>query len=83
VKINLRIEFHDGTFKDVVCSASDFVRFESRFDISIAVLETQMKFTHLVFLAWSAESRGKATAKTFEEWVDDIAGVEVSETNPK
>lgn len=83
MKINLRIEFNDGTSKEVVCNASDFVKFETRFDLSIAVLETQMKFTHLVFLAWASESRTKATAKSFEEWVDDISSVEASENNPK
>jgi hypothetical protein len=25
-----------------------------------------------MFLAWAAEHRTKATAKTFEEWVNDV-----------
>lgn len=83
MKISLRIVFSDGTSKEVVCAASEFVKFEERFDISIAVLETQMKFTHLIFLAWAAESRAKATEKKFEDWVDTVDAVEVSEASPK
>lgn len=83
MKINLRIVFVSGESKNVSCTASDIVKFEATFDLSIASLETQMKFTHLMYLAWASESRTKATSKSFEEWVDDVEVVEASEADPK
>jgi hypothetical protein len=76
LNINLRIEFISGESYDVSCTAGDIVRFESHFNISVAVLDTQIMFTHLLFLAWASETRRKVTDKPFEEWVDLVAGIE-------
>ncbi len=83
MKINLRIEFVSGEEKEIVCSASDMVRFENKFDQSVAVLEANPKLTHLLFLAWASETRTKGTTKEFDVWIDDVAGVKASEQDPK
>ena len=83
MKINLRIEFLSGESKEIICSASDLVKFESKYDISIATLESNLKFTHLCFLAWSSESRNKATALDFDAWMETISSVGASDSNPK
>jgi hypothetical protein len=83
LKINLRIEFSSGESKEVVCSAADLVKLESKFDISIASLESNPKFTHLCFLAWSSETRSKATDKDFDAWMEGIASVGASDKDPK
>jgi hypothetical protein len=83
LKINLRIEFPSGESKEVVCSASDLVKLESKFDISIASLESNPKFTHLCFLAWASETRTKGTDKDFDSWMDGIASVGGSDKDPK
>ena len=83
MKLNLRIEFVSGEEKEITCSASDIVKFESKFDLSVAVLEANVKLTHLLFLAWSSEARTKSTTKEFEVWVDDVASIKASETDPK
>lgn len=72
MKISLRIEFSDGTNKDVVCSAPDFVKFEDKFNLSITRLDKEMKFTHLLFLGWAAMFRQKLTALEFDAWVDTV-----------
>ena len=84
MKINLQVEFSDkpGETKEVTCLASDMVKFETHFDISIANLERDLKITHLLFLAWASEARTKATAKTFEEWVDSVLSVSAAD-DPK
>lgn len=84
MKINLQVEYSDkpGEPKEVTCLASDMVKFESHFDISIANLERDLKITHLLFLAWASETRTKATAKTFDEWVDGIVSVAAAD-DPK
>jgi hypothetical protein len=83
LKLNLRIEFVSGEEKEIICSASDIVKFESKFDLSVAVLEANVKLTHLLFLAWSSESRTKSTTKEFDIWVDDVASIKASELDPK
>jgi hypothetical protein len=84
MKINLRVEFSNkpGEPKEVVCLASDMVKFESNFDISIANLEKDLKITHLLFLAWASEVRTKSTDKTFDEWVDEVESISASD-DPK
>jgi hypothetical protein len=84
MKINLQVEYADkpGETKEVTCLASDMVKFESHFDISIANLEKDLKITHLLFLAWASEIRTKATAKTFDEWVDGVVSVNAAD-DPK
>jgi hypothetical protein len=83
LKINLRIEFVSGEEKEITCSAADIVRFENKFDLSVAVLESNVKLTHLLFLAWSSEVRSKSTTKEFDVWIDDVASIKASETDPK
>ncbi len=83
MKINLRIEFVSGEEKEITCSASDMVRFETKFDQSVAVLESNPKLTHLLFLAWASENRTKGTTKEFDVWIDDVANVKPSEADPK
>jgi hypothetical protein len=83
LKINLRIEFVSGESKEITCTASDIVRFENKYDLSVAVLEANVKLTHLLFLAWSSETRSKGTTKEFDVWIDDVASVGASELDPK
>jgi hypothetical protein len=84
MKIILQIEFSNkpGEPKEVTCLASDMVKFESKFDLSIANLGNDLKITHLLFLAWASETRTKATAKPFDEWVDEVESISASD-DPK
>lgn len=78
--INLQVTYADGTKKEVAAGASDIVAFESKFDLSIARLEQNIKLTHLFFLAWHAEHRKGETKDTFEKWLESIELVEAAET---
>jgi hypothetical protein len=84
MKLNLQLEYSDkpGESKEITCLASDMVKFESQFNISIANLEKDIKITHLLFLAWASETRTKATAEPFEKWVDGIVSVSAAD-DPK
>jgi hypothetical protein len=75
--INLQIKYLDGKTKDVCTGASDLIAFESRFDMSIAKLNSDLRLTHLFYLAWHCESRTGATATDFEAWCELVAGVDV------
>ena len=84
MKIILQIEYSDkpGEPKEISCLATDMVKFESKFDLSIANLGSQLKVTHLLYLAWASETRTKATTKSFDEWVDEVEGISAAE-DPK
>jgi hypothetical protein len=84
MKIILQIEFSNkpGEPKQVTCLASDMVKFESKFDLSVANLGSDLKITHLLFLAWASETRTKSTDKPFDEWVDEVEAISAAD-NPK
>jgi hypothetical protein len=85
MKLNLQIKFTDNPdeFKQVVCNPSDMIKLETKFDISIASLEANLKVTHLLFLAWASETRTKATTESFEEWVDTIESISPADEQKK
>lgn len=84
MKLNLRIEYNNSTApKEVSCSASDLVAFEDKFNLSVTRLNEESKLTHLLYLAWHSEFRTKGTALEFEAWIDTVANVGASETDPK
>ena len=83
MRISLRVEFIDGTEKDVMCSAKDLVAFEEKFSRSVARFEQEMRLTDLLFLAWNSEFRTKATAKDFDSWLDDVESITASDEDPK
>jgi hypothetical protein len=85
MKLNLQIQFTDtpNEKKDIVCGPSDMIKLETKYDISIASLESNIKITHLLFLAWASETRTKATTLSFEEWVDTIESVSPADEQKK
>ena len=83
MKLNLRIEFTDGTTKDIVCSASDLVAFEDKYNLSVTKLGDETKLSHLLFLAYHSESRKKQTTLDFDAWVDTVAEIGSSDLDPK
>lgn len=76
MQINLRTTYNDGTKKDLTAVAVDLVAFETKFDLSIARLESNIKLTHLFFLAYHIEKRTGATADEFEKWLESVESIE-------
>jgi hypothetical protein len=74
MKLTLRIEFSDGTTRDILVSAADMVAFEDKYNTSIARLE-EARIGWLLFLAWHSEKRRKATELEFEAWLDTVETV--------
>lgn len=83
MKINLRIGYSSGESVDVIATAPDLVAFENKFDLSIVKLESEMKITHLLYLAWHALARKKETDKDFDTWVDFVESIVPTEQDPK
>ena len=81
MKLTLRIEFADGTHKDVLVSAADMVAFEDTFNVSIARLDDP-RIGWLLFLAWHSEQRRKQTTLEYETWLDSVESIGATE-DPK
>ena len=79
MKINLQITYSDSTTKELTAIAADLVSFESKFDLSIAKLEREVKLTHLLYIAWCVEKRTKGTALEFDAWVETIETIGLAE----
>lgn len=83
MRITLRVVYLNGEAKEVTCSASDLVKFENHFNISIAKLEEDLKISYLLFLVHASETRTKATTLDFDTWVDTVDSVGASDKDPK
>jgi hypothetical protein len=73
--INLRIEFIDGSSAEVTAIAADLIAFESKFDLSVARLQNEIRLTHLFFLAYNVQKRTGVTTDEFEKWVESVSMV--------
>jgi len=71
--INLQIEFLDGSTADITAVASDLIAFESKFDLSVARLEKEIRLTHLFFIAWHVLKRTGKTSEEFEKWAESVS----------
>jgi hypothetical protein len=73
--INLRVTFIDGTDNTVVAVAADLIAFETKFDLSIVKLESEIRLTHMFFLAWHVLKRTSQTEEDFEKWAESVSAV--------
>jgi hypothetical protein len=81
MRITLRVSFLNGEDKEVICSASDLVKFENHFNISVSKIEEDMKISYLLFLVHASEFRTKATTLDFDTWLETVESVGASEKN--
>ena len=75
-KLELTIKLHEGEPSVITTSASDVIKWESYFDLSIDKLS---KLTHLYYLAWVASTRTEKTSADFESWADLVEDVAVAD----
>lgn len=81
MRMQLEVEFEDGTKKNVKVIMTDMVKFESEYNISIAKLGQEMKVTHLLWLAWAALTRTKETEVDFDAWTENV--ISIGAADPK
>jgi len=83
MRINLHLEFSDGTERDVTCNAADLVAFEDKFGVSIVKLGDEPRIGWLLYLGWHADKRLGNTKDDYEKWLDGVESVRDSESDPK
>ena len=83
MRINLHIQFEDGTDKDITANAADLVAFEDKFNVSVTSLGDSPRMSWLLYLAWHSEHRTKSTKLTYEDWLNTVGEIGASDTDPK
>lgn len=73
--IALVVHFVDGSEETIEAIAADLIAFEERFDLSVVKLETDVRLTHLFFLAWHALKRQGKAKTEFEKWAETVSMV--------
>lgn len=82
MKIGLRINYNDGTVRDIDAVFADFVAFERTWSRSVSRFETEVRITDLAWLAWNVETRNKNTAAKFDpDWILTVENVEVRDVS--
>jgi len=79
MNFNLHVKLNDGTSTDVTGIAADIVAFETKFDMSMARIEKELKMTHLFYLAWHVLHRTGETKLEFEKWLETVDMVTAAE----
>lgn len=67
---------YEGEAYKIQTAATDLIKWESYFDLSIDKLE---KLTHLYYLSWLASKRMNKTSLEFEVWADQVEDVAVED----
>lgn len=73
--ISLLIEFLDGSEEEITAGAADLIAFETKFDLSVARLQKEIRLTHLFFIAWHVLKRTNKTSEEFEKWAESVSMV--------
>lgn len=79
MRMNLRVSYLDGSAVDTTTSAADLIKFEAKFDKSIAKMDTDLRYTDLAFLAYSSLARRGLAPLEFEQWAENVDAVSASE----
>jgi hypothetical protein len=77
--LTLVIEHVDGTKNTARVLPATKVRFERQFSTGVGTLAESKREEYVYWLAWDAEHASGKVVKPFNEWLDDIVDVDVSE----
>lgn len=76
MKLNLTIEYADGSSDAATASTKDLSAFEETFDKAF-VSGVSLKIKELGWLAWHALKRRGIVSKDFEPWWDSVEDVDL------
>lgn len=73
MRIKLKVDFIDGSSKQVEARFADFVAFERTWNRSVTKFDSDLRLTDLAWIAWHVQIREKETAKQFDpDWLNDV-----------
>lgn len=78
MKFKMKVDFIDGSSKDLEARFADFVAFERTWNRSVTKFESELRLTDLAWIAWHVQIREKQTAKQFDpEWLNEVENLEL------
>lgn len=80
MRIDLRVQYNDGSAVDTAATTADLVAFEEHFNRSVARIESELRLTDVCWLAWRSLSRQSKTGADFHPWLDTVDGVELTDS---
>ncbi len=75
MRIELKVEYADGSGVETTATAPDLIAFERHYDKSMAVFGTDTRIEYILWLTWHALNRKKETALEFDPWVETVDSV--------
>lgn len=89
IKMELAIEFVDGTTRDIAVRPITQVAFERHWKIGLASIGEDTHVEHLYWLAWDSLRKSGDRPPEFDPWLETVAAVDVTnnddedDTDPK
>jgi hypothetical protein len=79
LKISVTVERRDGTREEFPVLPPTVIAFErwAKMGIGQAFAGDSAKFEHIYYLAWLAEKESGNVVKVFDEWLKNVADVDV------
>lgn len=78
MKIKMKVDFADGSSKELEARFADFVAFERTWNRSVTKFDKELRLTDLAWIAWHVQIREKQTAKQFDpDWLNDVEALEL------
>ena len=74
-RMRVSIEMSDGETLEYEITPRVQIEFEREYKVPLMKVELM---EHIYWLGWRSQIAAKATTLTFEEWIDNIAGVKRS-----
>lgn len=75
MRIDLKVEYADGSGVETTATAPDLIAFERHYDKSMAVFGTDTRIEYILWLTWHALNRKKETGLEFDPWVETVDSV--------
>lgn len=73
MRIKMKVDFVDGSSKQLEARFADFVAFERTWNRSVTKFDNELRLTDLAWIAWHVQVREKQTAKQFDpDWLNDV-----------
>lgn len=81
---HLSVTKNDGTIHNYRIGAPHIVAFEREFGMGLGrAFSEDQKMEHVLWLAWTADKRQNQSAQSFDEYLDQVANIDIdTQINP-
>lgn len=77
MQMKMNVTMSDNTTKECTAQFADFVMFERTWNRSVTKFQEELRLTDLAWLAWRSQIRLKLISIQFDEWLENVADIDV------